>query len=142
MDDILGIQVLTTRGPVEIYTLYSPPRRNYLPLGEIKRIFQKTIPTYIIGDLNAHHNLTRYLNSVNNKGRTIYNLVTNDGVKYQGPDFKTLVYRNGKPDIVPANRWAFFNITIKQGKVTTSDHLPIHIEISARPIIKETKNRK
>ena len=140
VDDILGIQVLTTRGPVEIYTLYSPPRRNYLPLGEIKRIFKKTIPTYFIGDLNAQHNLMGYLNSVNNKGRTIYNLVNNDGVKYLGSDFKTLVKRNGKPDIVLANRWAFFNISIKQGKVTTSDHLPIHIEISTRPIIKETKS--
>ena len=139
VDDILGIQVITTRGPVEIYTLYSPPRRHYLPLGEIKRIFQKTIPTYFIGDLNALHNLMGYLNSVNNKGRTIYNLVNNDGVKYLGPDFKTLVIQNGKPDIILANRWAFFNISIIQGKVTTSDHLPIHIELSTRPIIKEYK---
>ena len=73
-----------------------------------------------------------YLNAVNNKGRTINTLVNNDGVKYVGPDFKTLVKRNGKPDIVLANRWAFFNITINQGKVATSDHLPIHNELSTR----------
>ena len=59
-DDILGIQTKTVKGPVEFYTIYSPPRRNYLPLGEIRRILQKTIPTYIIGDMNAQHPITGY----------------------------------------------------------------------------------
>ena len=35
IDDILGIRILTLRGPIDILTHYSPPRRNYLPLGEL-----------------------------------------------------------------------------------------------------------
>ena len=43
-DDILGIRIETNKGPIKIYTIYSPPRRNYLPIGEINSISQKIFP--------------------------------------------------------------------------------------------------
>ena len=55
INDILGIRILTLRGPINILTHYSPPRRNYLPLGELNRKLQSNEAVYLIGDLNAHH---------------------------------------------------------------------------------------
>ena len=53
-DDILGIELLTGKGPIIILTNYSPPRRNYIPIGEIENILQKNIPVYFAGDINAN----------------------------------------------------------------------------------------
>ena len=43
-DDILGIELITTKGPIIVLTNYSPPRRNHLPIGEIENILQKKYP--------------------------------------------------------------------------------------------------
>ena len=67
-DDVLGIQIETTKGPIAVFTIYSPPRRNYLPVGELKRALQKTIPVYFIGDMNAHHKTLEY-RYTDNKGK-------------------------------------------------------------------------
>ena len=40
-DDILGIHIETNKRPIEIYTTYSPPRCNYLPIGKINSIIPK-----------------------------------------------------------------------------------------------------
>ena len=44
-DDFIGVQIDTTKGPVAIHTTYIPPKRNYLPIGDIKRAMQRMIPT-------------------------------------------------------------------------------------------------
>ena len=137
-DDILGIRMETDKGPIELYTIYSPPRRNYLPIGEINRIAQKNIPTYLIGDINAQHQMLAYT-YVNNKGRIIKSYVDNNKLKHFGPDFPTLVRRNGRPDIVLGNRWTHLNMLIAPGSLTSSDHLPIHIKLSTNAIIKDIK---
>ena len=49
-DDIFGIQIETTKGLTAVFTIYSPPHYNYLPVGEVKRPLQKTIRVYFIGD--------------------------------------------------------------------------------------------
>ena len=54
-DDVLAIRLESTKGPFIITTLYSPPRRNYLPIGELNRLMDKNIPVYLLGDLNAQH---------------------------------------------------------------------------------------
>ena len=136
-DDILGIRIETNNGPIEIYTIYSPPRRNYLPIGEINSIAQKNIPTYLIGDVNAQHQMLAYT-YVNTKGRIIKNYVDNK-LKHFGPDFPTLVRRNGRPDIVLGNRWAHLNMAISPGSLTSSDHLPVHVKLSTNAIIKDIK---
>ena len=137
-DDILGIRIETNKGPIEIYTIYSPSRRNYLPIGEINSIAQKNIPTYLIGDVNAQHQMLVYT-YVNTKGRIIKNYVDNNKLKHFGPDFPTLVRRNGRPDIVLGNRWAHLNMAISPGSLTSSDHLPVHVKLSTNAIIKDIK---
>ena len=76
---------------------------------------------------------------VNNKGRIIKSYVDNNKLKHFGPDFPTLVRRNGRPDIVLGNRWTHLNMLIAPGSLTSSDHLPIHIKLSTNTIIKDTK---
>ena len=38
VDDILGIELMTTKGPIIILTNYSPPHRNNILIGEIENI--------------------------------------------------------------------------------------------------------
>ena len=138
-DDLLGIQVETTKGPIAVFTIYSPPRRNYLPVGELKRALQKTIPVYFIGDMNAHHPTLGY-RYTDNKGKIIQELIDRNIAKHLGPDFPTLIGRNGKPDIVLSNRHNFLNMVIEAGSITSSDHLPLIIRISTKPILKEKQS--
>ena len=58
-----------------------------------------------------------------------------------GPNFPTLVGKQTEPDVILANRQAFFNVSVNPGTLTISDHLPINITISTKPIIKEQKAR-
>ena len=53
-----------------------------------------------------------------------------------GPDFRTFIHRNGKPDSVLSNKLAFLNFAILKGKLTSSDHLLVIIKLSTKPIIK------
>ena len=77
----------------------------------------------------------------NNKGTLLKELVERHNMKYLGPDFPTLVKRNGRPDAISGTKWAHFNITIKPGELTSSDHIPLYIKISTRAIPKETVNK-
>ena len=140
-DDILAIQTETSKGPIIIATLYSPPRRQYLPVGELKRLTQKNMPVYIIGDLNANHQMMGY-GRPNLKGNIIIDLISRGHLIYKGPDFETLVGRKGKPDIVLVNRYDYLNMIITEGDITTSDHLPFLVTLSTKPIIKEIKQTR
>ena len=53
VDDILGVKLSTSKGPIIILTNYSPPRRNFIPIGEIENILQRNIPVYFAGDINT-----------------------------------------------------------------------------------------
>ena len=96
-DDILGIELNTNKGPLIILTNYSPPRRNFIPIGEIENILQKNVPVYFAGDINTHIPALGYA-AYNDNGRTIKRL---------GPDFRTFIPRNGKPDMVFSNKFFF-----------------------------------
>ena len=123
-DHILGVKVETTKGPIMILTTYCPPRRNYMPTGEIDNKLQMNIPVYFAGDLNARLPDLGYGNS-NNNGREIQRLMRMDTIIHMGSDFRTLVHCNGRPDIVFSNRQAFLNYAIIRGSLTTSDHFPL-----------------
>lgn len=140
-EDILGIQIETTRGPLNILTHYSPPRRPYLPMGEIRRQMQRPCPVFLAGDLNAAHPDLGHARE-NAKGKQINELINRNIMTFLGPDFGTLVGRKGKPDIILVNRHNIFNITITQGELTTGDHIPIILKISTRPILKDQIKRK
>ena len=96
-DDILGAEIETTKGRIMIITNYSPPRRNYIPTAEIENKLQKNIPVYFI-DLNAHLPAMGYVN-YNNNGREIKRLMEQNKIIHMGPDFRTFVHKNGRPDI-------------------------------------------
>ena len=140
IDDILGVRILTLRGPINILTHYSPPRRNYLPLGELNRKLQSNEAVYLMGDLNAHHPLFGYRRT-DLKGREINNLINRNIISHLGPDFPTLVATKTKPDVVLGNRHAFYNTVITEGELTTSDHLPIIVTLSTKAIIKDFVKR-
>lgn len=134
-DDILGIKLETTKGPIIVLTCYCPPRRNYVPMGEMENILQKNIPVYIIGDLNANMRMAGYARN-NLNGNVLKRLIERNKIKYLGPDFRTLVDRPARPDMVIANQNAFLNYAIEQGTLTASDHLPLIVKLSTKPIVK------
>ena len=57
LTDVLAMQIETSLDPIIIATTYLPSRRPYLPYPDIHRFINNTIPTYIIGDLNANHRM-------------------------------------------------------------------------------------
>ena len=114
VDDILGIELRTSKGPIIILTNYSPPRRNYVPIGELENILQKNTPVYFVGDINANIPALGYT-GYNNNGRIFKRLIEQDKIKLMGPDFRTLIHRNGRPDIVFSNKVAFLNYAILKG---------------------------
>ena len=61
---------------------------------------------------------------------------------FKGPDFKTLVGRGGKPDIVLVNNHDIYNMTILAGDITTSDHIPIEVIISTKGVRKRINRLK
>ena len=63
-------------------------------------------------------------------------MINNNLVTHWGPEFPTLVRREGKPDISLSNKKAFLNMAIENGKITTSDHLPVIVILSTKAISK------
>ena len=86
VEDILGIELMTTRVPIIILTNYSPPRRNNIPIGEIENILQKNLPVYFAGDINAHIPALGY-NNYNDNGKIIKRLLEQNKIKLMWPDF-------------------------------------------------------
>ena len=89
--------------------------------------------------MNAHHPTLGY-KYTDNKGKIIQELIDRNIAKHLGPDCPTLIGRNGKPDIVLSNRHNFLNMVIEAGSITSSDHPPLIIKISTKPIIKEKQS--
>ena len=85
-DGILGIELNTNKGPSIILTNYCPPRRKFIPIGEIENILQKNIPVYFVGDINAHIPAIGYA-AYSNNDKAIKRLVEQDKIKILGPDF-------------------------------------------------------
>ena len=133
--DVLAIELETQRGPIIIVTAYLPPRRPFFPYNDIMQYVRKRIPVYILGDLNARHTFLGYQHS-NNVGNSLYRLINGGLLTYLGPEFKTYIRSNvtGKPDILLGNINLYHNISSQQGPMTTSDHLPVILTISERPI--------
>ena len=135
LTDILFITIETNIGPVNIATTYLPPRRPYLPIPDFHQLASHTFPTYIIGDLNAKHQIfgDNYCNTV---GRGLKMLIDNNKLKHLGPDFPTLITQNTNttPDIILSNTKTYHNHIIEAGPVTISDHLPLILTITAKAI--------
>lgn len=128
--EFFAVEIETTRGPINLATAYLPPRRPFLPYPDILRLLREQKPVYIMGDLNARHATLGRENN-NNIGNSIAQLMS-----HLGPDFPTLIRNNTatSPDIVMSNRYGYPNIHITPRDITTSDHLPIIMEISTDPL--------
>ena len=129
--DMMGLHIETSRRPVNIIATYLPPRRNAVPVAELRREFQKTQAVYVFRDLNARHQALGYT-TVNNTGQEIVNLIRQDICSFQGPDFNTLVHQRikGHPDILLSHRQAILYHRLYEGQITTSDHIPVILEVS------------
>ena len=141
IEDFLAIQLETVRGPIAIATAYLPPRRGHMPRQDIQKLMRKTIPTYIIGDLNGRHRMFGHGAGPNEKGEFLYQNINNGNLVHYGPDFPTLLNGRGRPDIILGNRHTALNIIIKEGEITSSDHIPLNIVISSKPLIITTPKK-
>ena len=56
----IQVSIQTSLGTINIATTYLPPRRPYLPFTDVHSIASQHEPSYIIGDLNAHHPRLNY----------------------------------------------------------------------------------
>ncbi|KAI3383771.1 hypothetical protein SNEBB_010833 [Seison nebaliae] len=135
MSETLAVEVDTDTGPVVIATSYLPPRRPYLPWADYNRLAQMRKPVYIAGDLNAKHRVLGHT-SRNQVGDGLAGLIADGKLQHIGPNFATYIAMpgSGTPDIVLCNRRAYHNITLQEGPITTSDHIPIVITLSTNPI--------
>ena len=134
--DMLAVKVETTKGPIILSTMYLPPRRNFIPLADIRRLLQKNNAVYICADMNGRHPQFGYATE-NNTGKEVVGLIRNNICKHLGPDFNTLINRlaKGRPDIVLSNRVANLYNRIYEGNLTSSDHIPVIVELSTQPIM-------
>ena len=140
--EVLAVQVDTSSGPVILSTAYQPPRRPFCPTPDLLRLAGMRYPVYFLGDLNAHHRYFNYTAS-NAVGRGLVGLLDDGRLQHLGPDFETCrgFLGTGRPDVVLANRLCFHNYHISEGPLTSSDHSPIVMTISTRPITIPTPQR-
>lgn len=132
--NILVIQVETRSGPINIATLYLPPRRRFLPRQEVVRAVNRHEPSYIIGDFNAcHRDLGS--NSSNPVGTSLVTLMNRGILRHLGPPFKTYHgLHSSTPDKIFSNTKTYHNLLIEKTDPCFNDHVPIKITISCNPI--------
>ena len=141
--EMIAVEINTPHGPIIIATIYLPPRRPYIPEPDIFQLLRHQKPTYILGDWNANHRMFNYRHT-NPVGRGLASLVRDGHLQHLGPHFPTRIQGQHvtTPDLVMANQHAHLNIHLKQGDITTSDHLPIIATISTNPIMIPTIPRE
>ena len=87
-----------------------------------------------MGDLNAKYQLFEVAN--NPKGKHMETINRLGRINPRGPTFTTFIGGNytTKHDKVFTNQSFYYSLHLKQGPVTTSDHLPIIAIISSNPL--------
>ena len=146
--DLLAITIETTQGPITIATNYIPPRDAYINYIDFHRLFRQSHPIIFLGDLNAKH---RHLGhgTTNYVGKQIKSTIDKYRLTHKGPDFPTYIGHNGtgNPDIVITNEHFYYNLHLRPGPLTPSDHIPIiatistsliHVPMTPRPQIHKT----
>ncbi|MEL7309653.1 MAG: endonuclease/exonuclease/phosphatase family protein, partial [Pseudomonadota bacterium] len=140
INNTLAVKIYTSLGPLIICTSYIPPRINSIPTIQLNKILNLKLPTIFVSDFNAHHRMFNNCarrQSNDTRGSQLARFVLDRNVHFLGPDFDT--YRaggkRGKPDLVLcSNDFRLFHHRITQGNNVGSDHLPIIIKISTKPI--------
>ena len=133
--DLLAITINTHHGPLTIATSYIPPRIGFLHYPDYYKLFRRDNPTLYIGDANAHHTQFGH-NSSNRVGRQIKYFIDQGLTIYQGPDFPTYMTHNSAttPDIALSSPNFPFNLHLRAGPSTPSDHIPVIATVSIQPV--------
>ena len=100
-----------------------------------KRFFSFYDPMIYLKDINVKHRRLQHRDS-NTQGRFLVQAIEDDRVRYLGLYFSTFVAggHSGTLDAIPSNKGFYLNHLISPGLPTTSDHIPVVMTISARPI--------
>ena len=135
--EFLAVKIQTRTGPIVIATCYLPPRRPYLPYPDVYRVINRQEPVYVIGDFNGNHPAFGYQTD-NNVGRALVNMMDQGRLHHLGPNFTTWASFNGRlssrPDQIFTNGKHHHCHHISPGPVTSSDHLPMILDISCDAI--------
>lgn len=135
-ESYLSVVIQTEMGETLIAVGYQPPRRNYLPMHNFISLFNRNIPVILMGDLNARCAASEYTTSFNKIGNNLTSLLARGVLRRIGPDFPTFLTRSSatKPDIILINRLQPYNYHVRPGPLTSSDHLPMIMDLSLSPI--------
>ena len=133
--DLLAITINTIHGPLTIATSYIPPRDGFLHYPDYYRLFRLDNPILYIGDANAKHRDFGH-NRSNRTGNQLKYFINQGLMTYIGPDFPTHITHNSMttPDIALLSPNFPFNVHLKAGPLTPSDHIPIIATVSIQPI--------
>ena len=138
LSDTLAIDMETPDGPMTIATTYLPPRRQYIPHPDFMRLLRRRTPVVITGDLNARHSTLGY-STTNQVGRDLIDYFRRQTAQHIEPHFPTYYgpLSATSPDIVITNQAFHLAHSITPGLLTSSDHIPLIIDISS-PIMSPT----
>ena len=136
LSETLAVEVETPDGPLIIATSYLPPRRPYLPHPDFLRLLRRQTPVFLVGDFNARHPYLGYTNT-NQVGRDIVDYLRHQTATHIGPHFPTYfdLRTASTPDIALTNRANFLHYSFTPGPLTTSDHIPVILDISTSPLL-------
>lgn len=135
-ESFIAIIVNTTLFDICIGTGYQPPRRPAFPIENLQRMLRRNIPLIFIGDLNAQHSVLGNASS-NANGKVIKQLSDNGTARRIQTDFDTWMSSSGRgrPDIILLNQNNFLNVVTRAGAQSTSDHIPIVVNLATSPIM-------
>ena len=139
--NIMATTIQTIHEKVTIISFYRPPRQHDLPLFDLNKFLQYNNPTLILADANVnHHHFGNPRTDAN--GKLLNKFMIRSNLHYLGPNFHTFYENNrkGKPDIILGNT-DFLTLAhhITEGpRLTTTDHIPIIIELSSAPLLIKT----
>ena len=103
-ENILAIKVLTSIGYILIATCYSPPRQHSIPTHALSRLFDYNLPTVILADFNAKHQMFHNYKQNDSHGRDkgiqLASLATIKNLKFIGSFFDTFVTPMVKENLI------------------------------------------
>jgi len=129
-DGMLGVEVSLVIGPVRLYTTYIKPRDS-VPPADLLDVMRRNIPTFLVADMNIKWRGRGDTHS-NGVGRSVGNLIEAGVATLDGPDFPTFMTAQGggtAPDSIISNCQCYLIAGMEPGPHTSSDHLPIVLEI-------------
>lgn len=132
-----GIHIKTDRGPLNVYSVYIPPRRQILER-ELDHLFSATTPTIAAGDYNAKH--TSWNSSCTTlRGSRLYNYAASRALLVQSPNSPTIHYDERWPpdwlDIAIIKNLRP-HIRLHTVPSLSSDHYPIIMSFPSRTPLK------